>query len=77
VVPQVWGGSLPVLHALLVPLYEAVGHGHAAVTEQLIDARCNVDLQMKNGVTPLHVAAQEGYATVKKKLIEARCNVNL
>ena len=27
---------------------------HAAVTKQLLAARCNVDLQMKNGCTPFH-----------------------
>jgi ankyrin repeat protein len=38
------------------PLYCAAQNGHDAVTEQLIDARCNVDLQAKDGCTPLHVA---------------------
>ena len=31
------------------PLFLAAGKGHAAVTEQLIAARCNVDVQMEGG----------------------------
>jgi hypothetical protein len=31
------------------PLYIADEKGHAAMTEQLIEARCNVDLQHENG----------------------------
>ena len=50
---------------------------HAAVTEQLIEARCAVDLQEGKGATPLHIAARNGYATVTEQLIEARCNVHL
>ena len=45
--------------------------------EQLIEARCNVDLQDKDGRTPLHVATQAGHASVTKKLLAARCNVDL
>ncbi len=33
------------------PLFCAARNGHAAVTEQLIEARCNVDLQIKDGRT--------------------------
>ena len=51
--------------------------GHAAITEQLIEARCNVNLQDKNGATPLHVAAFNGHAAVTKQLLAARCNVDL
>ncbi len=45
--------------------------------EQLIVARCNVDLQTKNGDTPLHAAALNGHAhlngheTVTRQLIAA------
>jgi hypothetical protein len=35
------------------PLYIADEKGHAAMTEQLIEARCNVDLQHENGWTAL------------------------
>jgi ankyrin repeat protein len=35
--------------------------GHAAVTELLITARCNVDLQDKDGYMPLHFAAHNGH----------------
>jgi hypothetical protein len=45
--------------------------------EQLIQARCNVDLEDMDGRTPLHVAAQAGHASVTKKLLAARCNVDL
>ena len=59
------------------PLHFAAGHGHAAVTKQLIAARCNVDLQDKSGRTPLHVVATHGNEAVAKQLIAARCNVDL
>jgi ankyrin repeat protein len=35
-------------------LYVAAGKGHETVTRQLIAARCNVDLQKKDGSTPLY-----------------------
>jgi ankyrin repeat protein len=44
--------------------------------KQLVEARCNVDLQQKAGRTPLYAAAQEGRAAVTKELIEARCNIS-
>jgi ankyrin repeat protein len=47
------------------------------VTKQLIEARCNVHIQNKDGRTPLYIAAQEGHASVTKQLIEAPCNINL
>jgi ankyrin repeat protein len=50
---------------------------HAVVTNQLLDARCNVDLQAEDGPTPLHAAATHGHAAVTEKLIAARCNVDL
>ncbi len=58
------------------PLYIAAVHGHAAVTEQLIEARCNVDFQVKDGYTPLFIATQKGHAAVTGQLIAARCNVD-
>jgi ankyrin repeat protein len=39
------------------PLLYASGQGHAAVTKQLIFARCSVNLQDAHGNTPLHFAA--------------------
>jgi ankyrin repeat protein len=45
--------------------------------EQLIEARGDVDLQMKNGFTPLHMAAKNGHVSVTKQLLEANCNVDL
>ncbi len=48
------------------PLRVAAKEGHAAVTEQLIAARCSVDLQDELGGTPLHAAAAayHGHAAV-------------
>jgi len=51
--------------------------GHAAATKQLIEARCNVDLQDEHGCTPLFIAAEKGDAAVTELLIAARCNVDL
>ena len=43
------------------PLHWVVRKGHAAVTKQLIAARCNVDLQMEDSSTQLFVAAEYGH----------------
>jgi serine/threonine-protein phosphatase 6 regulatory ankyrin repeat subunit B len=51
--------------------------GIEAVIKQLIAARCNIDLQTKNGCTPLQIAAGEGQVGNVKQLIDARCNVDL
>ena len=40
--------------------------------EELIAARCNVELQEKNGYTPLHIAADKGREAVMEQLIAAR-----
>jgi hypothetical protein len=37
------------------PLHAAACQGHAGVTELLIAARCNVDLQHSSGGTPVRV----------------------
>ena len=52
------------------PLHRAAQEGHAAVTKQLIEARCNVDLPDKHGRTPLFMGTQEGHASVTKQLID-------
>ena len=71
-------GDTPLLTALgATPLLAAAATGHVAVTEQLLEARCNVDLQMQGGVSPLHCAAAKGLASVTKQLIAARCNVDV
>jgi ankyrin repeat protein len=71
-------GDTPLLTALgATPLLAAAANGHVAVTEQLLEARCNVDLQMQHGVSPLHCAAAKGHASVTKQLIVARCNIDL
>jgi ankyrin repeat protein len=59
------------------PLLYASGQGHAAVTKQLIFARCSVNLQDAHGNTPLHFAAECGNAAVTKQLVAARCDVDL
>ncbi len=59
------------------PLHAAAHHGHAAVTTQLIAARCSVDLQDKARSTPLHIAADNGHAVITETLLAARCNVDL
>ncbi len=59
------------------PLYCAARNGHSSVTEQLIEARCDVDLKANNGTTPIFLAAYHGHASVTEKLIEARCNIDV
>ena len=45
----------------------------SVLTEQLIDARCNFDPQIKDGSTPIYIAAQQGHASVTEQLIAACC----
>ena len=42
------------------PLYIAAHNGHASVTKQLIEARCDIELQQNVGYTPLCIAATMG-----------------
>ena len=71
-------GDTPLLTALgATPLLAAAANGHVAVTEQLLEARCNVDLQMQDGASALFIAAENGHASVTLQLIVARCNVDL
>jgi ankyrin repeat protein len=46
-------GALPLINTQdasgVTPLYFAAANGHAAVTQQLIEVRCNIDLQEQNG----------------------------
>ncbi len=71
-------GNTPLLTALgATLLLAAAANGHVAVTEQLLEARCNVDLQMQDGATPLFIAAENGHASVTLQLIVARYNVDL
>jgi ankyrin repeat protein len=60
------------------PLHCAAFSGHEAVTEKLLAARCNVDLQdARYGYTALHAAAFSGHAPATTQLLAARCNVDL
>ena len=72
------------------PLHKTADKGHTLVTQQLIAARCNVDLQTggsgadkkKGRATPLIIAAQSRstpliISAITKQLIAARCNVDL
>jgi len=58
-------------------LHLAAYQGHETVINKLILAKCNVDLQAKNGATPLHIALFSGHGSVTQQLIAARCNVYL
>ena len=51
--------------------------GHSTVSEQLIEARCHLDLEDQNGYKPLHIAAENGNASVTKQLIAAQSDVDL
>ena len=59
------------------PLHIAAVNGHAAVTEQLIAARCNVNLQAENGWTPIHYAAGQGYENfrLRRRASGGQCTV--
>jgi len=59
------------------PLLAAAFEGHVAVTEQLIAARCRVDLLTEHGWTALHFAADQGHEAVMKQLLAAGCNIDL
>ena len=43
------------------PLYIAALLNHASITEQLIVARCNIDLHREDGATPLIIAGANGW----------------
>ena len=59
-------------------LHIAAEKGHASVTEQLIAARCDVNLQNNiTGNTLLHITAITGDEAVTKQLLAVRCNVDL
>ncbi len=58
-------------------IYIAALLNQPSITEQLIVARCNIDLHREDGATPLIIAAANGYDSVTKQLLEARCNVDL
>jgi len=42
----------------------------------LIEARCNMDLQMQDGCTPFYLAVQSGHGGVTKQLFQTRCNID-
>ena len=43
----------------------------------LITAKCQVNIQRKNGFTALLVAAQEGHCGIVRILLEAKADVNM
>ncbi len=45
-------------------LHEAAENGHAAVSKQLLAARCNIDLETKDGLTALQIAQSWGLAGI-------------
>ena len=47
------------------PLYTTAANGYVSVTKQLIEARCNFDLQENN------FTARQGHVTVTKQLLPA------
>jgi ankyrin repeat protein len=47
------------------------------VTEKLLAARCNVNVQDNDGTTPLIEAAAQGHEAITKQLLAVRCNVNI
>ena len=59
------------------PLHCAAANGQETVMKQLIEARCNVDLEGIEGCTPLHFAALVGHAAITTQLLAASCNVDL
>jgi hypothetical protein len=67
-------GDTPLLTALgATPLLAAAANGHVAVTEQLLQAPCNVDLQMQGGVSRSFLDRYFELAS----LIEARCSIDV
>jgi ankyrin repeat protein len=50
--------------------------GYETVTKQLLEARCNIDLQVQDGESALYNTAANGHTFVAKQLIEARCNID-
>jgi ankyrin repeat protein len=59
------------------PLNVVTVHGHPSVTDQLIEGRCDVNLQDQHGLSVRYMTAQNGHASVANQLIEAHCNVDL
>ena len=45
-------------------MHAAAFNGRSAVTTQLIEARCNVDLQANDGATALQCAEDQGHAGI-------------
>ena len=67
-------GDTPLLTALgATPLLAAAANGHVDVTKQLLEARCNVDLQMQDGESALYIEAKNGHASVTKHVKAAHC----
>jgi hypothetical protein len=66
-------GNVDLTESGHTPLHVVTVKGHETVTEQLITARCNVDVQENDCHTPLHFVTRYGYETVTpvtKQLID-------
>ena len=48
-----------------------------SVTNQMIEGRCIIDLQDKEGCTTLHLVVFNGYVTVTTQILAVYCNVHL
>jgi ankyrin repeat protein len=58
-------------------MYMTVFFGHLQITEQLMEARANLDLEHENGYTPLMISAYNGHKAVATLLLAARSNILL
>lgn len=55
------------------PLHQAIRNKDAALTEQLLNAGGNVNLQADYGKTLLHTAIQEGQWLIVDNLLKRKC----
>ena len=57
-------------------LHCAALNGHSSVISALVSAKCDPNLQRKDGWTPLHLACWNGHYDAVRELIESRCKIN-
>lgn len=51
-------------------------NGHTEVIQTLVQAKCDPNLQRRDGWTPLHLASWNGHYEAAQKLIESKCKIN-